>query len=150
MQLVKHRGNLMVKQAVAPGFAQTLGEVFKRAEAAREMMAPQSAAGVASYLKDQHILEQQRAESWRAVWTPQDTSIDRLDPYTLRVIGRQEITKAINNSVVRETKQLQLMLRLVSDPAGRNDANRRMGFLVATVAEELRRAAGRIGAVRAM
>lgn len=113
-------------------------------------MAPQSAAGFASYLKDQHILEQQRAESWRAVWTPQDTSVDRLDPYTLRVIGRQEITKAINNSVVRETKQLQLMLRLVSDPAGRNDANRRMGFLVATVAEELRRAAGRIGAVRAM
>ncbi|MBS1789719.1 MAG: hypothetical protein JST85_18485 [Acidobacteria bacterium] len=102
-------------------------------KAALEMMVPQSAARFAAYLKDQHILEQQRAESWQAVWTPQDTSIDRLDPYTLRVIGRQEITKVINNSVVRETKQLQLTVKLVSDPAGRNDANRRMGFLVAAI-----------------
>jgi hypothetical protein len=102
-------------------------------KAALEMMVPQSAAKFAAYLKDQHILEQQRAESWQAVWTPQDTSVDRLDPYTLRVIGKQEITKVINNSVVRETKQLQLTVKLVSDPAGRNDANRRMGFLVAAI-----------------
>lgn len=102
-------------------------------KAALEMMVPQSAARFAAYLKDQHILEQQRAESWQAVWTPQDTAIDRLDPYTLRLIGKQEITKVINNSVVSETKQLQLTVKLVADPAGRNDANRRMGFLVAAI-----------------
>ena len=102
-------------------------------KAALEMMVPQSATRFAAYLKDHHILEQQRAESWQAVWTPQDTSVDRLDPYTLRVIGKQEITKVINNAVVRETKQLQLTIKLVADPAGRNDANRRMGFLVAAI-----------------
>lgn len=102
-------------------------------KAALEMMVPASAARFAAYLKERHILEQQRAQSWQAVWTPQDTSLDRLDPYTLRVIGKQAITKVINNTVVHETKQLQLTLKLVADPAGRNDANRRMGFLVASV-----------------
>lgn len=100
---------------------------------ALEMMVPQSAIRFAAYLKDQHILEQQRAESWQAVWTPQDISIDRTDPYTVRVIGRQEITKLINNQVIQETKQLQLTVKLAADPAGRTDQNKRMGFLIAAI-----------------
>jgi hypothetical protein len=100
---------------------------------ALEMMAPQSASRLAAYFKEQHILERQRAESWQAVWTPQDVSIDRIDPYTLRVIGRQEITKYINNAMVQETKQLQVNLKLIVDPAGRSNNNRRTGFLVAAV-----------------
>ena len=102
-------------------------------KAALEMMVPRSATRFAGYLKEQQILERQRAESWQAVWTPQDISIDRLDPYTLRVIGKQEITKLNNNSVIQETKQLQLTVKLVADPAGRNDSNRRTGFLIAAI-----------------
>jgi hypothetical protein len=102
-------------------------------KSALEMMIPQSAAKFAAYLKEQHILEQQRAESWQTVWTPQDVSLDRLDPYTLRVIGKQEINKIVNNSVIQETKQLQLAVKLVADPGGRNDSNRRTGFLVAAI-----------------
>ncbi len=102
-------------------------------KAALEMMLPQSAAKFAAYLKEQHILEKQRAESWQAIWSAQDVSTDRLDPFTLRVIGKQEITKVINNSNLQETKQLQLTVKLVADPAGRNDANRRTGFLVAAI-----------------
>lgn len=102
-------------------------------KAALEMMVPQSAAKFAAYLKEQQILERQRAESWQAVWSAQDFSIDRLDPFTLRVIGKQEITKVVNNSVIQETKQLQLTVKLVADPAGRNDSNRRTGFLVAAI-----------------
>jgi hypothetical protein len=102
-------------------------------KSALEMMVPQSAARFAAYLREQHILEQQRAESWQAVWSPQDISIDRLDPYTLRVIGKQEITKVVNNSVIQESKQLQLTVKLVADPGGRNDSNRRTGFLVAAI-----------------
>ena len=94
---------------------------------------PQSAARFAGYLKQNHILEQQRAESWQAVWTAQDIAVDKLDPFTLRVIGKQEITKVINNHVVQDTKQLQLTVKVVADPAGRSDANRRMGFLVAAI-----------------
>jgi hypothetical protein len=102
-------------------------------KAALEMMVPQSATRFAAYLKEQHILERQRVESWQAVWTPQDVTVDRVDPYIVRVIGKQEITKVVNNQVVQETKQLQLMVKLVADPAGRTDQNRRMGFLVAAI-----------------
>jgi hypothetical protein len=102
-------------------------------KAALEMMAPRSAIKFAEYLKDHHVLEEQRTQVWQAVWTPQDISVDRIDPYTVRVIGKQEITKVINNQAVHETKQLQLLIKLVSDPAGRTDQNRRMGLLVATI-----------------
>jgi hypothetical protein len=102
-------------------------------KSALEMMVPQSAAKFAAYLKEQHVLERQRAESWQAVWTPQDVSIERVDPYTLRVIGRQQITRLVNNALMQETKQLQLAVKLAVDPAGRSDANRRSGFLIAAI-----------------
>lgn len=102
-------------------------------KAVLEMMVPQSATKFAGYLKEQHVLEQQRAESWQAVWTPQDVAIDRVDPYTVRVLGKQEVTKVVNNQVAQETKQLQLTVKLVADPAGRTDQNKRMGFLVAAI-----------------
>ena len=102
-------------------------------KAALEMMVPQSATRLAAYLKEQHVLEQQRAESWQSIWTPQDVTVDRVDPYTVRVIGKQEITKVLNNQVVQETKQLQLTVKLAADPAGRTDQNMRMGFLVAAI-----------------
>jgi len=102
-------------------------------KAALEMMVPQSSAKFAAYLKEQHTLERQRAESWQAAWTPQDVSVDRNDPYTLRVIGKQEITKLINNATLQETKQLQLSVKLAADPAGRSDANRRTGFLIVAI-----------------
>jgi hypothetical protein len=102
-------------------------------KAALEMMIPQSAAKFAAYLKEQRILERQRAESWQAVWTPQDVSLDSNDPHTLRVIGRQQVTKLINNASLQEIRQLQLSVKLAADPAGRSDANRRTGFLVAAI-----------------
>lgn len=100
---------------------------------ALEMMVPQSAVKFAAYLKEQRVLEQQRAESWQAVWTPQDITIDRADPYTVRVIGKQEITRVINNQALQEAKQLQLTLKLAADPAGRTDRNKRTGLLVAAI-----------------
>lgn len=102
-------------------------------KAALEMMVPQSAAKFAAYLKEQRVVERQRVESWQSVWTPQDVSIDQRDPYTLRVIGRQEITRVVNHQAVSEAKQLQLVVKLVADPAGRTDLNRRTGFLVASI-----------------
>jgi hypothetical protein len=102
-------------------------------KAALEMMVPHSATKFAAYLKEQHVLEQQRAESWQAVWTPQDVTVDGVDPFMVRVIGRQEITKLINNQIVQETKQLQLTVKLAADPAGRTDRNKRMGFLIAAI-----------------
>lgn len=100
-------------------------------ERALRMMVPESALKFARYLKQEGTLEKQRAESWQAVWTPQDISVDRLDPYTVRVIGKQEITKIIAGAVQHEMRQLNLTLKLAADPQRRADRNLRSGFLVA-------------------
>jgi hypothetical protein len=101
-------------------------------ERALRMMAPASALLFARYLKQTGILDKQRAESWQAVWTPQDISVDGVDPYTARVIGKQEITKVIAGVTQQETRQLSLTLKLVADPQRRADRNLRSGFLVAS------------------
>jgi hypothetical protein len=100
---------------------------------ALEMMVPNSATKFAAYLRDQHMLQQQRAEAWQAVWTPQDITIDRHDPFTVRVIGKQEITRLVNNQARSESRQLQLSVKLVADPVGRTDQNKRMGYLIAAI-----------------
>ena len=100
-------------------------------ERALRMMVPDSALKFARYLKQEGVLEKQRAESWQAVWTPQDVSVDRVDPYTVRVIGKQEITKVIAGATGHESRQLNLTLKLVADPQRRADRNLRSGFLVA-------------------
>lgn len=102
-------------------------------ERALRMMVPESALKFARYLKQEGILEKQRAESWQSVWTPQDISVDRIDPYTVRVIGKQEVTKVIAGATTTETQQLNLTLKLVADPERRADRNLRSGFLVASI-----------------
>jgi hypothetical protein len=101
-------------------------------ERALRMMAPNSALLFARYLKQTGILDKQQAESWQAIWTPQDISVDGADPYTVRVIGKQEITKVIAGALQQETRQLHLTLKLVADPQRRADRNLRSGFLVAS------------------
>jgi hypothetical protein len=100
-------------------------------ERALRMMIPNSALLFARYLKQTGVLDRERAESWQAVWTPQDISVDGADPYTVRVIGKQEITKVIAGAAQQETRQLSLTLKLVADPQRRADRNLRSGFLVA-------------------
>jgi hypothetical protein len=101
-------------------------------ERALRMMAPASALLFARYLKQTGILDKQRSESWQAVWTPQDISVDGVDPYSVRVIGKQEITKVVAGVTQQETRQLSLTLKLVADPQRRADRNLRSGFLVAS------------------
>jgi hypothetical protein len=101
-------------------------------ERALRMMAPASALLFARYLKQTGVLDKQRSESWQAVWTPQDISVDGADPYTVRVIGKQEISKMIAGAAQQETRQLHLTLKLVADPQRRADRNLRSGFLVAS------------------
>lgn len=102
-------------------------------ERALRMMVPASALRFAHYLKQEGILEKQRAESWQTLWTPQDISIDQSDPYTVRVIGRQEITRLNAGVTQREARQLNLTIKLVADPQRRADRNLRSGFLIASI-----------------
>jgi hypothetical protein len=125
------------KQYIAGEFVKAIYQVDpatrpRDIERALRMMVPNSALLFARYLKESGILDKQRSESWQAIWTPQDISVDGADPYTVRVIGKQEITKVIANSTQKEARQLSLTLKLVADPQRRADRNLRSGFIVAS------------------
>jgi hypothetical protein len=125
------------KQYIAGEFVKAVYQVDpatrpRDIERALRMMVPESALLFARYLKQTGVLDKQRAESWQAVWKPQDISIDGADPYTVRVIGKQEITKMIAGATQQETRQLHLTLKLAADPQRRTDRNLRSGFLVAS------------------
>ena len=102
-------------------------------EKAFRMMVPDSAVKFSRWIKEQGILDRQKTESWQTVWNPMDVSVDRNDPYTVTVIGKQDITKVVAGVKVSETKQLRLTLKLVADSTGRADRNLRSGFLVASL-----------------
>ncbi len=124
------------KQYLAGEFVKAIYQIDpatrpKDIERALRMMVPQSALAFAQYLKRNGVLDKQRAESQQATWTPQDISVDQADPYTVRVIGKQEITKVVAGAANAETRQLSLTLKLVADPLRRADRNLRSGFLVA-------------------
>lgn len=102
-------------------------------EKAFRMMVPDSAVKFSRWIKEQGILDRQKAESWQTVWSPMDISVDKNDPYTVTVIGKQDITKVVAGVKVSETKQLRLTLKLVADSTGRADRNLRSGFLVASL-----------------
>ncbi len=102
-------------------------------EKAFRMMVPDSAVKFSRWIKERGILDQQKAESWQTVWNPMDVSVDKNDPYTVTVIGKQDITKVVGGVRVSETRQLRLTLKLVADSTGRADRNLRSGFLVASL-----------------
>jgi hypothetical protein len=102
-------------------------------EKAFRMMVPDSAVKFSKWIKEHGILDQQKAESWQTVWNPMDVSVDKNDPYTVTVIGKQDITKVVGGVTITEARQLRLTLKLVADSTGRADRNLRSGFLVASL-----------------
>lgn len=99
-------------------------------EKALTMMVPDSAVKFAKWMKERGILDQQKAESWQASWSPMDVAVDPNDAYTVNVIGKQEINKVVAGAVQKETKQLRLTIKLAADNKGRADRNLRSGFLI--------------------
>ena len=82
------------------------------------------------HLRRNRVLEQQSAESWQARWTEQQIWIDQADPFTVHVIGTQNLTRIVNQRPVEETHQLNLTVRLARDELGRDDRNRRTGYQI--------------------
>lgn len=70
------------------------------------------------YLRRNRVLEQQSSESWQARWTQQQIWIDQADPFTVRVIGTQNLTRIVGQRPVEETHQLNLTVRLARDELG--------------------------------
>jgi hypothetical protein len=83
-----------------------------------------------NYLKQNRILEQQASESWQAKWTEQQISVDAADPFTVHVIGLQQLTRIINQRPVEETHQLNVTVKLARDELGRDERNKRTGYQV--------------------
>ena len=83
-----------------------------------------------NYLKQNRILEQQAAESWQAKWTEQQSSVDPSDPFTVRIIGTQALTRIINQRPVEETHQLNVTVKLAKDELGRDERNKRTGYQI--------------------
>ncbi len=102
----------------------------KQLERAIRLMTPVNGRKFFNYLKDNRILEQQAVESWQAVWTPQTVTIDANDPFTVRAIGIQRLTRIVNGASVEETRQLNVIVKLNRDQLGRDDRNLRTGYLV--------------------
>ncbi len=126
------------KRTLANKFSESLYGVDPRTrekdiERALRMMVPQSAKALVDLMKKKGELERQHAESWQVVWRPQVTTVDRIDPYKVNVIGSQEITKIISGATRPETRQLIFSLKLVADPQQRADRNQNTGFLVADI-----------------
>ena len=98
-------------------------------EKAIRMTIPAAAVELVKQMKPD--LEQQRREHWQTSWEPQVTSIDPADAYTVRVVGRQHITRVVKNEVKQESRQLTFTLKLLFDSRGRVEDNERTGFLIA-------------------
>lgn len=82
------------------------------------------------YLRRNRILEREAAESWQATWTPQQTWIDEADPFTLHIIGTQQLTRIIEQRPQEETRQLNVTVKLARDELGRAERNGRTGYQV--------------------
>ncbi len=102
----------------------------KQLERAIRLMMPINGRKFFNYLKDNRILEQQAAESWQAVWTPQTITVDANDPFTVRAIGIQRLTRIVNGASIEEARQLNVIVKLSRDQLGRDDRNLRTGYLV--------------------
>lgn len=100
-------------------------------EQALRLMLPGAAQVLGNELTKQRQIERERKESWQAVWKIQDVSIDREDPWTVRVLGTQELTRVVAGAPVKETHQISLAMKLVADPERRREENLRTGVRLA-------------------
>jgi hypothetical protein len=95
-------------------------------------MEPTFAKGYAGLMTKRGEFEAEAREKRQAVWTPQVVELDRADPYKVKVIGSQEITKKSDSGTgwAREMRQLIFTLHLVEDDRGRAPRNANTGFLI--------------------
>lgn len=116
-------------------FSVDLASREKDVEKMLRMCLPRTAVAYAKDLKERGILERERSESWQGVWSQQSVKVDDRDPYTLRVIGTQEITKNLSGAANKETVQYEITFKLTTDGT-RTDDNFRTGFKVAIISEQ--------------
>ena len=137
----------------AKEFARLLYEVDldtrpKQLQRAFGMMAPSAAQTLFGYLQKNETLpnlvgfspKAERAETWAATVDLKEVTADARDPLAVTLLADQTITKNLNGTVSQSTRRIQLFVKLLQDPARRNDANLQTGFqIVALTFKELPR-----------
>lgn len=110
----------------------------KQLERVFALMEPAGRRALARWLQERGELDTERAESWQAIWKVLDAQADRRDPYLIRILGEQQISRLthqanISSGLQTFRRQITITLKLVADPEGRADRNLRTGYLVAWV-----------------
>ncbi len=96
------------------------------------MLDPDLSMAMATRLKQNGVLANEKAESVNSSWELQDLTIDEGDPYILRAIGTRKIRRKSAGQDVEESVQLKCKFLLKDSPSTpvRNDNNLRTGFTI--------------------
>lgn len=143
-------GVRIAKEEVGAGDKLYLGKTFtslyyginplRRGDDMKQLFAllhPQFAARLSKALEDGRVPQTEREESWQSTWTIKSAEVDARDPYLVRIVGQQELTRVLAGSVKREAKIIQVEMKLAVDKRGRDDVNLRTGLMLIGVSEKL-------------
>ena len=92
------------------------------------LMMPDLAYGWAKDMKESREYQRRLAENWQATWTVQDKRFDDNDPYLVRIIGTQEVTKGQEGRTEKVVRQFSMEVKLFSDEAGPQPRNLNTGY----------------------
>lgn len=81
-------------------------------------------------VKNSGLVARQASERWSANWTPVDASIVGGMPNTVRVLGRQDLSKVVGDKKIEETHTFSIEVVLVLDERGRDPRNLNTGLRV--------------------
>ena len=101
------------------------------------LMHPQFASQLSKFMQDRRVPQTEREEAWQANWTIKSAEVDKRDPYLVRIVGQQDLTRILAGSVKREAKILQVEMKLAADRRGRDDVNLRTGLILVGVSEKV-------------
>lgn len=92
------------------------------------LMMPDLAYGWARDMKESREYQRRLAENWQATWTVQDKRFDDKDPYLVRIIGTQEVTKGQDGRTEKMVRQFSMEIKLFGDEAGPQPRNLNTGY----------------------
>ncbi len=101
------------------------------------LLHPSFAGALSKMLQEKRVPQTEREEAWQSVWTLKTAELDKRDPYIVRVVGQQELTRVLDVAVKRESRLIQVEIKLGADKRGRDDANLRTGLVPIGMQEKI-------------
>ena len=98
---------------------------------------PKVAAQMLKSLEEKRTPQLEKEESHQAVWALTGAEVDSRDPYLVTLSGKQELTRNVGGNIRRDANVIQVKVKLMADPRGRDDANKRSGLQIIGVSEKV-------------